>query len=93
MLGNALMLHDHRDTKARAEIVGCYRTKYEDDLRHDDPMAAAREALAGRIRNGEFLAPMCWRRPKPRYDDLIIVEINRRHRSNPTTPELRPLGA
>jgi hypothetical protein len=86
MLGNPLMLHDHRDTKARAEIVGCYRTKYEDDLRNHGLMAIATEALAERIRYGERLAPMCRRWPEPRHGALIIAEINRRHRSKPENP-------
>jgi hypothetical protein len=41
---------DHRDVKARAEVIERYRAKYEDDLRNDGPMAAATEALAERNR-------------------------------------------
>ena len=86
MLGNPFVLHDHRDTKARAEVLERYRAKYEADLRNDGPMAAATEALADRIRDGERLVLICWCSPKPCHGDLIIAEINRRLRSKPEKP-------
>jgi hypothetical protein len=78
ILRNPFVLRDPNDKAARADVIERFRTKYHADLACDDPMAAATQVLAERVKTGERIVCMCWCWPKPCHGDLTIDEIKRR---------------
>jgi hypothetical protein len=65
-------------TPKRATVNERFRTRYQADLEGDGPMAAATEAIAQGVRNGERIVCMCRCWPKPCHGNVIVDEIRRR---------------
>ena len=78
ILGNPFVLRDHNDAAARNQVIERFRAKYQADIKSNGPMAAATEALAERVRNGERVVCMCWCWPRKCHGTVIIEEIKRR---------------
>lgn len=75
VLGNTFILHDHRDDKERALVIGKYKEKLNADWSRRGPMRKAIEDLAVRVKAGEKLALRCWCAPKWCHAELIAEKV------------------
>lgn len=75
VLGNPVVLQDHRDTKARAAVIQEHQQQVDQDLAVQGPVYRALKALADRVAAGEFIALRCWCAPRPCHGDYYCKVI------------------